>query len=97
MVWDGEHLAYWERSRGQTMQNIEENPQVCILYRNPVKRIAWKLFGTGRVLHDGELRMRIMERTIDAELQRDPERKGAAVLIRVDRVVQGGQVIMARE
>ena len=31
-----------------------------------------------------------MARTIPAELERDPERKGVAVMIRVDRVLGGG-------
>jgi hypothetical protein len=97
MVWDDEHVAFWERARGQTMRNLEENGQVCVLYRNPATRTAWKFFGVAQVLQDGPLRSEIMGRTVQFELDRDPERKGAAVLIRIDRVIQAGQVVMERQ
>lgn len=97
MVWDKDHLAFWERSRGQTMRNLEENGQACLLYRNAQARIGWKFFGQAEVLHDGPLRAEIMARTVQLELDRDPERKGAAVLIRIDRVVQGPTVLMQRD
>jgi hypothetical protein len=96
MVWDEDHLAFWERARGTTLRNMEENPQVCVLYRNPATRTAWKFFGAVELHPEGELRQQIMDHTIQLELDRDPERKGVAVLIRVDRVIQLGQVIMER-
>jgi predicted pyridoxine 5'-phosphate oxidase superfamily flavin-nucleotide-binding protein len=97
MVWDSERLAFWERAHGMTRRNMEENPHVTVLYRNPQTRLSWKFFGTAELVPSGELRDAVMARTIDLELQRDPERRGIAVLIRVDRVVQAGQVIMERE
>ena len=97
MVWDAEHLAYWERSRGETLRNLQENPSICLLYRNPKRGPAWKFFGVAEIHDEGGLRQQIMDRTIEVELNRDPERKGAGVLIRVDRVVQGRTVLMQRE
>lgn len=97
MVWDAEHLAFWERAHGTTLRNMQENPQACVLYRNPQTRTSWKFFGTVELLTEGELRAGIMARTNELELQRDPERKGVAALIRVDRVIQAGQVIMERD
>lgn len=97
MVWDADHVAFWERSRGQTMRNLEENGEVCLMYANLSTRKFWKMFGVAEVLQDGDLRTAIMERTVQFELDRDPERKGAAVLIRIDRVLQAGQVLMERE
>ena len=97
MVWDTDHIAFWERARGQTMRNLEENGQACVLYRNAATRAAWKMFGVAEVLQEGDLRSAIMERTVQFELDRDPDRKGAAVLIRIDRVLQAGQVLMERE
>ena len=38
-----------------------------------------------------------MHSTVQAELERDPTRKGVAVLIAVDRVVERGEVVMTRE
>src|SRR5688500_18983768 len=97
MVWDKDHLAFWERSRGQTMRNLEENGQVCLLYANFKTRTFWKFFGHAEVLQEGALREEIMAKTTSLELDRDPERKGAAVLIRIDRVVQGPNVLMQRD
>jgi len=97
MVWDTEHLAYWERAHGQTERALKENPNVCLLYRNPAARKAWKFFGVAELHPGGELRDAVMARTVQAELDRDPERKGTAVIIRVDKVIEMGQVIMQRE
>jgi predicted pyridoxine 5'-phosphate oxidase superfamily flavin-nucleotide-binding protein len=97
MVWDKDHVAFWERARGQTMRNMEENGQACLLYRNTQTRVAWKFFGKAEVLQSGPLREEIMARTVQFELDRDPDRNGAAVLIRIDRVLQAGQVLMERE
>src|SRR5713226_305255 len=38
MVFDGEHLAYWERTRGQHLANVERNPKVAVLYHNIPER-----------------------------------------------------------
>ena len=94
MVFDGEHVAFWERALGTTFANLKENPGVCLLYRK--ERLAWKMFGQAEVLTEGPVRQQIMDRTIALELDRDPERKGAAILIRIDKVLQAGQVLMER-
>jgi predicted pyridoxine 5'-phosphate oxidase superfamily flavin-nucleotide-binding protein len=96
MAWDGDHLAFWERVHGTTRRNIEENPHVCVLYRNAEKRLIWKFLGDAQVHTDDEVRDGVMARTIKGELDRDPERKGVAVVIRIDRVTQLGKVLMER-
>ncbi|MGE0599939.1 MAG: pyridoxamine 5'-phosphate oxidase family protein [Dehalococcoidia bacterium] len=96
MIFDSEHVAFWERALGTTFSNVKENPGVCVLYRNPATRLAWKMFGQAEVLTEGAVRQQVMDRTIQLELDRDPERKGAAVLIRIDRVLQAGKVVMER-
>jgi len=97
MVWDSEHLAFWERAHGETERNLTENPHVTLLYRNPEKRLSWKFWGSAELLREGELRARIMARTNPIELSRDPERTGTAVLIRIDKVTQGQNVLMQRD
>ncbi len=96
MVFDAEHVAYWERALGTTYKNLTENPGVCLLYRNTQTRMAWKMFGEAQVLTEGPVRQQIMDRTNKIELDRDPDRKGAAILIRIDKVLQAGQVLMER-
>ena len=97
LVFDSEHVAFWERALGTTFKNLQENPGVCLLYRNMATRTVWKMFGKAEVLTEGPIRQQIMDRTIQLELDRDPERKGAGVLIRIDKVIALGQVVMERE
>ena len=97
MVFDDEHLAYWERTRGQHLANVERNPRVAVLYQNSTERKSWRFFGQATLYKEGDMWRRVMERVIEGELRQDPERLGYAVLIRVDKVIARGQVIMARE
>ena len=97
MVFDKDRLAFWERSAGRTLRNLEANRHVCLLYRHPGRGIAWRFFGVATLHRAGATREEVMDRTVEAELNRDPERKGVAVLVRVDRVLQGPNVIMQRE
>jgi predicted pyridoxine 5'-phosphate oxidase superfamily flavin-nucleotide-binding protein len=96
MVWDTDHVAFWERAHGMTLRSMQENPNVCLLYRNAATRQAWKMWGVAELLSEGEVRQAIMDKTLQIELDRDPERKGIAVLIRIDKVAQAGQTIMER-
>lgn len=97
IAFDDQHIAFWERVKGETLANIEENPQAVVLYRNPQTRIGWRFYGTAQVLKDGVTREAIMERVHPFELAQDPDRRGYAILIRVDRVRQGNDVIMDRD
>ena len=97
MAWDREHIAFWERALGTTFRNLKENGQCCLLYRNTQTRQAWKFFGVAEVLTEGPVRDQVMARTVEAELSRDPERKGAAVIVRIDAIKQGPAVLQARE
>lgn len=90
MVYDQEHLAFWERALGQTLQNLTENPRACVLYRSVERGVMWRFFGDAELYRDGPVREQIMRRTVQAELERDPERNGVAVLIRVDKVLGRG-------
>jgi uncharacterized protein len=87
MVFDDDSLAYWERTRQGTLENVEKNPNVMILFRDPATRAAWRFVGKATVHKEGPLRDQVMARTVQAELDRDPERKGYAVIVRVDKVL----------
>ena len=96
MVLDDDHIAFWERAHGTTLKNLQENPQAAVLFWNPAARQAFKFFGEAELVASGSRRMEVLGKTIQLELDRDPERKGVAVIIRVDKVVQMGQVTMER-
>ena len=97
MVFDADHLAYWERAKGETLANLRENPHLAVLYRNPATRVGWRFYGVAEVITSGPVRDDVMARVNPLELAQDPERRGYVVLIRIDRVRDRTGVIMQRE
>jgi len=97
-VWDDEHLAIWERSRQSGARHMEENPQVVMLYADLAARVGWRFYGQATVFKDGAMREKIMDRTVKDELDRDPDRKGYGVLVRVDKIrrYSGDEVLQER-
>jgi hypothetical protein len=90
MVWDAEHLAWWERGHGETEAAVRADPHVAVLVRNLVRdKRSLRFYGEARVVDDPELRERIWERVVQVEKDTDPEKAGVAVLVRVDRVRAG--------
>ncbi|HKY07210.1 MAG TPA: pyridoxamine 5'-phosphate oxidase family protein [Candidatus Binatia bacterium] len=97
MVFDDESLAYWERTRRQHLKNVTENPRVIVLFRDGKTKAAWRFHGTATLNESGPIRDQVMSRTVKEELDKDPERKGAAVVIRLDKITNmGGQVLQSR-
>lgn len=98
MVFDKESLAYWERSLRTALHNVGENPHVVIYYNNSETRVRWRFYGTATVHESGPIREEVMSRTVQPELDRDPERKGVAVVVKVDLINDlGGNVIQQRD
>lgn len=97
MVFDDEALAYWDRGKRQSVQDIEENPKVCVMFRHPGKRIVWRFFGDAAVHRDGSVRVQVLARVVQPELDRDPQRQGVAVVIRVHKILAvTGEVLQER-
>ncbi|MPZ75398.1 MAG: hypothetical protein GEU77_02640 [Deltaproteobacteria bacterium] len=97
MVFDDESLAYWERTRRQHLKNIVANPKVVVLFRDTKVGVNWRFHGVATVHDDGPLRDQVMARTVAAELDKDRERKGSAVIIKLDKVTNlAGQVLQSR-
>ena len=98
LVYDGETLTYWERSKRSALENVAANPQVVIFYRHPEKRLNWRFHGIATVHESGATRDDVMSRTVQPELDRDPERQGVAVLVRIDRITElSGNVLQGRD
>lgn len=97
MVFDDESLAYWERTKRQHLKNVTANPKVVVLFRDGKTKVAWRFHGIATVHDSGPVWEQVMARTVPAELEKDPERKGAAVVIKLDKVTNmGGQVLQSR-
>jgi hypothetical protein len=90
MVWDADHLAWWERGHGETEAAVRAHPRVVVLVRNLVRdKRSLRFYGEALVVDDPELRERIWDRVVQVEKDTDPEKQGVAVLVRVDRVRAG--------
>jgi len=97
MVFDDESLAYWERTRRQHLKNITANPKVIVLFRDTKTKVNWRFHGVATVHDSGAVRDQVMARTVPAELEKDPERKGSAVVISIEKVTNlGGQLLQSR-
>ena len=90
MVWDADHLAWWERGRAETEAAVRANPRVAVMVRNVTRdKRTIRFYGEARIVDDAQLRERIWERVIQVEKDTDPEKNGVAVLVRIDRVRAG--------
>ena len=98
MVYDTDTLAYWERSKRSAMDNLAENPKVVIYYNNQSTRTRWRFYGTATIHESGPVRDDVMSKTIQAELDRDPELQGVAVLVKIDKVGElSGNILQQRD
>jgi len=92
MVFDDEHFALWERGRGTTNQNLTDGTKVTIFFRKPELRQTMlpkggiaRFYGTATLHRSGPIYEEIWSRVIQPEKERDPEKKGFGVLIKVER------------
>ncbi|HEY3115468.1 MAG TPA: pyridoxamine 5'-phosphate oxidase family protein [Chloroflexota bacterium] len=95
MIFDKDHMAWWERSLGEQILQVEQNPHVVIFYRNG--RTLMRVYGDAKIHKEGPVREAIHEKTIDVEKQKDPEKKGYGVLVTVNRVRMGSNTVQERE
>jgi hypothetical protein len=93
MVFDDQHIALWERGRGSTTENLSDGSKVTIFFRKsslrgegilPLGGIA-RFYGTAAIHKSGPVYEQVWNRVIQPERERDPEKKGFAVLIEIDR------------
>ena len=104
VVFDDDTLCYWERSNRSALKRLEENPHVAIFYRNAAKAAAnfragvIRFYGDAKLLSSGADRDKVWELIPEAERKPDPEKKGTAVLVRLNSVEElSGNVVMKRD
>ena len=93
MVFDDTHLALWERGKGSTADNLSDGSKVTVYFRKPQLRVDGVLpkggiarfYGTARLCKSGPEYEEVWRRLVQPEKDRDPDKKGFAVLIEVDR------------
>jgi len=90
-VYDGDHISIWERGRGTTTGQMTDGTKTTVFFFDlgkrdvlPIGGIA-RLYGTASVHKSGPVYDKVWQRLIEAEKKSDPEKKGWAVLIKIDR------------
>lgn len=97
MVWDRDHLAWWERGKRETYAGLEADPNCAVFVRNPTRdKRTLRFYGEGRIVTDPAERERVWERVTELEKDMDAQRQGIAVVMRVDRVRAGPADIQRR-
>jgi hypothetical protein len=97
-VYSDDQLAIWARNPDGGLPNaLGDGSKIALLYRNPETRLSWQFHGRARIDADEEVRRTVYDNSPEFERNQDPDRKGKAVIIDVDRVIQRGQAIMERD
>jgi hypothetical protein len=91
-VYDDDHISLWERGKGSTTDNLKDGSKVTVFFRKPdlratilPKGAVARLYGTAKVYKSGPIYEKVWERLIKPEKDRDPDKKGWAVLIKIER------------
>ena len=93
MVYDDEHIALWERGRGTTAGSLVDGTPVTLFMRKTALRDAGvlpkggilRLYGRAKVHKSGPVYDEVWKRLIEPEKKNDPDKKGYAVLVAVER------------
>jgi predicted pyridoxine 5'-phosphate oxidase superfamily flavin-nucleotide-binding protein len=81
-----DQVGFWARNAGGgTMENIGANPHVSMIMRNPDTRVVLQLVGRARQV-EGVERDRVFANAPEIEQRSDPDQKGVAVIVDLDRV-----------
>jgi hypothetical protein len=93
MVYDDQHLALWERGKGSTTGHLHDGSKVTVYFRKPQLRADGVLpkggiarfYGSAAIHKSGTAYEEVWRRLVQPEKDRDPDKKGFAVLISVER------------
>ena len=81
-----DQVGFWARNpTGGTMDNIAVNPHVSMIMRNPDTRVVLQLMGRARRVEGAE-RDQVYANAPEFEQRADAEKKGAGVVVDLDRV-----------
>src|SRR5262245_56016690 len=85
-VFSPDQLGVWARNtEGRTASAIGSNPHVALMYRHPAQRVILQFAGRARLATADE-REQVYANAPEIERNADPEKKGAGLIIDLDRV-----------
>jgi len=92
VVFDDDHLAYWERSKKQALANLANDQRVCIMYANfKAQRDGvldsgfLRFYGTAVLHESGPVHQKIFDLLLPREQTHVGADTGLGVLVRIDR------------
>jgi hypothetical protein len=101
MIFDDDHLAYWERSKKTALENLRHDNRVIVVYSN--LQAQWdgvldsgvlRFYGTAELHDSGAVWDAVRVKLSDRERDHEGAENGIAVLIRLTRAqnVRGGPI-----
>ena len=92
VVFDDDHLAYWERSKKQALENLSHDKRICVIYANfkaqrdgVLESGFLRFYGTAELYESGPVREAIFQKLSKREQEHDGADKGIGVLIKIAR------------
>lgn len=93
VVYDADTLAYWNLGSGSTRDAVADGTKVTVFFHDPglpgkgilAPRGGARFYGTASLHTLGEVRDRVWDLQGPPIRERDPDCKGTAVLVRVER------------
>jgi hypothetical protein len=92
IVFDDQHLAYWERSKRGVLENYSHSKKVCIMYANMkaqrdgiIEMGFLRFFGTAELHETGPVKDAIFAKLLPREQTHAGADTGIGVLIKLER------------
>jgi hypothetical protein len=92
VVYDDQHLAYWERSKKKALENLAHDRRVVVMYSNfRAQRDGvlgsgfLRFFGTAELHESGPVHDAIFAKLTKREQTHDGADTGIGVLVKIDR------------
>ena len=92
LVFDNEHLAYWERSKKKALENLGQDRRVCVMYsnfkaqRDGTMEVGFlRFWGTAELYEAGPVHDTIFARLSKREQEHVGADTGIGVLIKISR------------
>lgn len=94
IVYDGTHLAWWERSKRAVLDNLGHDNRVCIMYANfKAQRDGvldsgfLRFFGTVELHESGPVREKIFSMLLPREQTHVGAEAGVGALVRIEKAI----------
>ena len=92
LVFDDEHLAYWERSKRKALENLGHDKRVAVIYANfkaqrdgILESGFLRFYGTAELHESGPVREEIFRKLLIREQEHTGADQGIGVLIKIER------------